>query len=159
MVRTLTILAVLCSPAPSFAQTYFDLGPATYHTCYDGDTCMMSLLGVHPFFGDHILIRINGIDTPEIKGHCEREKLLARQARDYVRSLLEPAKEIRLLNPGRDKYFRIDAEILADGQNVGRLLLEKGYAVPYDGGTKTVDWCTESSPSSQTPPPPDVGPR
>ncbi len=43
----------------------------------------------------------------------------------------------------RDKYFRIDARVLADGQDLADLLISQGLAVPYDGGTKTADWCAE----------------
>ena len=41
----------------------------------------------------------------------------------------------------RDKYFRILAGIRADGRDVGRMLIEAGLAVQYDGGTKTANWC------------------
>jgi micrococcal nuclease len=33
-------------------------------------------------------IRLEGIDTAEIKGKCEQEKLLAREARDFIRTRL-----------------------------------------------------------------------
>ena len=113
-----------------------------YHTCYDGDTCMMSIRGVPEIFGDHILVRLAGIDTPEMKGQCDREKQLARQARDLVRTVLSRAEQISLVRPSRDKYFRIDARVIADGQDVGALLLERGLAIPYNGGTKTASWCS-----------------
>lgn len=101
----------------------------------------MSLPGLPPVFGDHILVRLAGIDTPEIKGRCDREKHLAREARDLVRSVLRQATEIRLAEPGRDKYFRIDARVVADGQDLGTLLIERGLAVPYNGEIKTAAWC------------------
>lgn len=68
----LIILITLFWPAPGYGQVYFDFDQAVYHTCYDGDTCMMSLPGIHPLFGDHIPVRLAGIDTPEMKGQCER---------------------------------------------------------------------------------------
>ncbi|MEX5283819.1 MAG: thermonuclease family protein [Nitrospiraceae bacterium] len=105
---------------------------------------MMSLPGIHPLFGDHIPVRLAGIDTPEMKGHCEREKQLARQARDLVRSALSGAGAIHLRKASRDKYFRIDARVMADGQDLSDVLMMQGLAVPYDGGTKTKDWCVEA---------------
>ena len=39
-----------------------------------------------------------GGDTPEIQGKCQREKDLAIKARDFVRSKLSKAKEIKLKN-------------------------------------------------------------
>jgi endonuclease YncB( thermonuclease family) len=76
-----------------------------------------------------------------MKGKCEREKRLAREARDLVRSVLSHAQQIRLVHPGRDKYFRLDARVLADGQDLGAILIERGLAVPYAGDTKTHPWC------------------
>ena len=49
-------LACMLYVSTSIAQTSFEFEQIVYHTCYDGDTCMVSLPGVHPFFGDHILI-------------------------------------------------------------------------------------------------------
>jgi len=139
---TLTILGCMW-PVSGQAQVNFDFDRAVYHTCYDGDTCMMSLPGIHPLFGDHLPVRLAGIDTPEMKGQCEQEKQLARQARDVVRSALSQADTIHLRNASRDKYFRIDARVIANGQDLSAVLIEQGLAVPYDGGTKTKDWCVE----------------
>jgi endonuclease YncB( thermonuclease family) len=135
------LLILYLSPASAQAKTSFEFNEVVYHTCYDGDTCMVSLPGIQPFFGDHILIRLEGIDTPEIKGVCERENQLAREARNFLRGVMEQASTIRLINAHRDKYFRIDAMILADGVDVSELMINKGYAVRYDGGTKKNNWC------------------
>jgi endonuclease YncB( thermonuclease family) len=54
---------------------------------------------------------------------------------------MEQAITIRLVKPRRDKYFRIDATILADGVDTSELMINKGHAVRYDGGTKQKDWC------------------
>lgn len=144
-ISVLVVLAIaLLWPASGHGQVYFDFDQAVYHTCYDGDTCMMSLPGIHPLFGDHIPVRLAGIDTPEMKGHCEREKQLARQARDLVRSALSKAGAILLRKASRDKYFRIDARVMADGQDLSETLISQGFAVPYNGGTKTKDWCAEA---------------
>ncbi len=144
-VSVLVVLAIaLLWPVSGHGQVYFDFDHAVYHTCYDGDTCMMSLPGIHPLFGDHIPVRLAGIDTPEMKGQCDREKHLARQARDLVRSALSGAEAIHLRKASRDKYFRIDSKVIVDGQDLSTLLIEQGLAVPYDGGTKTKDWCAEA---------------
>ena len=121
------------------------MGPIIYHTCYDGDTCMISIPGVHPLFGDHIPVRLLGIDTPEIKGQCEQEKTLAREARDFARTMLSEAKEIRLIQASRgDKYFRVLGRLVADGQDISQALLNAHLAVAYNGGTKTASWCESS---------------
>ena len=58
---------------------------------------------------------MNGIDTPEIRGKCQYEKNLALDARDFVRNKLADAKEIKLTNLQRGKYFRVVANVLVDG--------------------------------------------
>jgi len=92
-------------------------------------------------FGNKISIRIRGIDTPEIKGKCEAEKTKAKAARKYIKKLMSNAKQIDLINPKRGKYFRIVADIKADGIDVGTLMLKKGFAVPYNGNGKKGEWC------------------
>ena len=147
----LWLFLLYLSPANAQAQTSFDFDQVVYHTCYDGDTCMISLPGVHPFFGDHILIRLDGIDTPEIKGKCEREIRLAKEARNFLRGVMEQASTIRVIKAQRDKYFRIDATVLADSVDISELMINKGHAVRYDGGTKQKDWCSNFEESAPNP--------
>lgn len=107
---------------------------------YDGDTFKVNLDKTPALFGDNIPIRIANIDTPEIKGGCNREKVLARKAKQFTVEQLRNSKEILLKNPKRGKYFRIIAEVYIDGQNLGEELLKEGLAVKYDGG-KRKNWC------------------
>ena len=86
-------------------------------------------------------IRINNVDTPEMRGQCEQEKVLARKAKQYTVTKLHSAKAIELRNMQRGKYFRIVADVYADGQSVGEGLVREGLAVVYDGGKKVKDWC------------------
>lgn len=109
--------------------------------CYDGDTCIVNIHGLPPVFGWHLPVRLAGIDTPEIKGKCPREKELAIKARDLVRRTLKQAARVDLADPQRDKYFRLGAQVIADGQDISAMLLEQGLAVPYFGGTKELRWC------------------
>ena len=88
-------------------------------------------------------MRIAGIDTPEIKGKCEQEKTIAKQARDIVRGILQKTQHIDLLDTERGKYFRNVARVLADGKDIGQTLLDRGMAVRYDGGTKNKEWCID----------------
>ena len=107
---------------------------------YDGDTFRVNIDGIHPLIGDNIGIRVNNIDTPEIKGKCPSEKQLAIKARDFVASRLNSAKEVLLINPKRGKYFRIVADVMIDGQMLDKMLLKRGLAYQYDGGRKK-SWC------------------
>jgi endonuclease YncB( thermonuclease family) len=108
---------------------------------YDGDTVTINIAGVHPLLGENIAVRIRDIDTPEIRTKCKREKALGRNAKRLVTSLLKNAKTIELRNVSRGKYFRIVGDLIADGKNVGDILVKNKLAVRYDGGKKTFDWC------------------
>lgn len=139
-----TVLLVSCfwsSLCLAANKTYGEINDAKYVNNYDGDTITVDLPGVHPLFGYNITVRINGIDTPERKGKCAKEKALAMKAKSIVSETLANAKDIKLVDVGRDKYFRINATVIADGVDIGALLLKSGLAVPYDGGTKTKNWC------------------
>ena len=112
-----------------------------FHGCHDGDTCTFTLPTVPPPFGNRIPVRLAGVDTPEMHGKCDREKILARKAQATTEGVLQEAKQIELVDMRRDKYFRILAGIRADGRDLAQLLIKAGLAVPYDGGTKTAKWC------------------
>jgi micrococcal nuclease len=43
---------------------------------------------------EKISIRVNGIDTPEIRGKCEKEKYDAQQAKEMVADILKDAKVV-----------------------------------------------------------------
>ena len=125
-----TLITLLLIPLPAFAANFTNV---TYHHCYDGGTCTFTLPGVHSLFGEKINVRIAGIDTPEIKGKCEQEKALAKEARDVLREILEKARRIDLLGTERGKYFRIVARVLADGKDIGQTLILRDNLDVADG--------------------------
>jgi endonuclease YncB( thermonuclease family) len=133
----LLLFSSLCFSAPT--KTYGNVTVSRVVSVYDGDTIMVDIDQCPPIIGQGISVRIYGIDTPEIKSKNPQGAAIAKQARDYVQDLLKTAKVIELRNMQKDKYFRILAEVYADGQSIADLLRQKGYAVPYDGGTKQ-DW-------------------
>ena len=109
---------------------------------YDADTITFKIKGVHPLIGENISIRVNGIDTPEMRTKNKCEKELAKKAKRFVASVVSKAKRIDLKNIKRGKYFRVVADVEVDGESLGQQLLKRGFAYPYDGGAKTiVDWC------------------
>jgi micrococcal nuclease len=107
---------------------------------YDGDTFRVDIDSLPPIVGKNIPIRLNGVDTPEIQGKCQYEKDLALKARDFVRNKLANAKEIKLTNLQRGKYFRVVANVLLDGVSLEQDLLENKLAYKYSGGSKS-SWC------------------
>ena len=108
---------------------------------YDGDTFRANLQGYPKIVGYRMSIRVLGIDTPEMKGKCKREKELARAAKRFTVSFLRGAKSIELRNVKRGKYFRILADVYGDNTSLADELIKSGFAVKYNGGTK-IDWCT-----------------
>ena len=121
---------------------------------YDGDTVTVNLVDLqdidlnetYAVFWKKISIRVNGVDTPEMRGKCPEEKALAREAKYFVRDILKNAGYISLRNVKRGKYFRIVADIIVNpGEpselNLSDALVENGYGVVYDGGRKNKSWC------------------
>ncbi|MEE8448006.1 MAG: thermonuclease family protein [Thermodesulfobacteriota bacterium] len=66
---------------------------------------------------------------------------MAREAKKLVNQMLSQAGRIDLVDVGRGKYFRILADVVADGKDLAAVLIEKGLAVRYAGGRKTKSWC------------------
>ena len=140
-VLTIVILSFLSLPSHALAKSFGDYKGAVYLRNYDGDTITFNLPDLHPIIGEEISIRVNGIDTPEIKGKCEKEKYNAQQAQQMVADFLKDAEQIVLKNMERGKYFRIAADVIIGGENLADVLVEAGMAVRYDGGKKTHKWC------------------
>lgn len=128
-------------PEPKFTLT-----PSNIERVYDGDTFYINLPDLPDVFGKRLGVRIVGIDTPEMRSKCKtqeqkaHEKKLAMDAKDSLTSKLQNAKVIELTNLQRDKYFRLLAKVKVDGNDVSEELIDEGYAVAYDGGTKS-GWC------------------
>ena len=142
MKKLIVGLALSIMAAAGVAQAHVKhLSNVTYISAYDGDTFTVDIPGVPEVFGYHIPVRIRGIDTPEIRGRCSEERYLAIRARNWVREKLAGAHKIILIEPERDKYFRLLASVEVDGQDLAIALMERGYAIRYDGKTKKAPWC------------------
>ena len=135
-------LLVLCFGVYSVqaAAEYGTVNVSRVISVYDGDTFRVDIDSLPPIVGKNIPIRLNGVDTPEIQGKCQYEKDLALKARDFVRNKLVNAKEIKLTNLQRGKYFRVVANVMIDGVSLGQELLENELAYKYTGGKKS-SWC------------------
>lgn len=139
-VYSLWLLTVLITSALS-EGTYGSVVVSKVVSIYDGDTFKVNIEGYPAIVGEKMSVRVNGIDTPEIKGKCAKEKELAHKAKQIVVELMKKAKVVELRNMQRDKYFRIVSDVYIDGKKLSSLLIEKNLAVTYDGGTKTKNWC------------------
>jgi micrococcal nuclease len=103
---------------------------------YDGDT--ITVASKLPFAGSPLYrfsVRLNGIDTPEIKGKTVEERSVATEARDAVSALILN-KQVILKNVTMEKYGRVLADVYCDNIYINNWLIDQRYAVKYDGGTK-----------------------
>ncbi|OUR95832.1 nuclease [Halobacteriovorax marinus] len=146
MKKLLTALILLLSfnvlAQDSCTHDEHNLRCVSYVRNYDADTVTFNIPKLHPLIGQKINIRVNGVDTPEIrtKNKCEKDK--ARHAKKLVAKLLKKAKRIDLQNIKRGKYFRVVADVIIDGKSLSDYLLKNGLAYSYDGGTKKkMNWC------------------
>jgi endonuclease YncB( thermonuclease family) len=103
------IALALLLPLPALADPI--PGPITAHvvSVYDGDTITVAAVP-WPGVTIRVGVRVEGIDTPEIRGACEAEKDLAFRARDRVRELVGATVELRNIRHGkcpinRDRRF------------------------------------------------------
>jgi micrococcal nuclease len=87
-----------------------------------------------------ILVRIDGIDAPELRASCEQERRSAEAARDFLKLRLE-GREILLTNVAYDKFGgRVRADV-ADAQgDIAQALLSAGLVRAY-GGERREPWC------------------
>ena len=135
------MVAAALAPFPLAAAERIK-GPvaATVTKVRDGDTLEVRA----SVWLDHVVepaVRIDGIDTPEEKGKCDREKALAAQATAFVAEMLaNPAVE--LFDIQHDKYAgRVRARVVAaDGRDVAKELVDKGLARRYRGDARQ-SWC------------------
>ncbi|GFO71605.1 micrococcal nuclease [Bathymodiolus japonicus methanotrophic gill symbiont] len=127
----------------TFTVSATEYGNATVsevRTIYDGDSFRADINDWADIIGKSVPIRILGVDTPEMRGKCEQEKFIARQAKQHAVALLRAGRVIELTNIQRGKYFRILANVIIDGESLGDSLLSNGLARAYDGG-KRAGWC------------------
>lgn len=115
--------------------------PARIVDVYDGDTVTVIILingsSKAPF---RIKIRILDIDTPEIRTKNIMEKEAAILVRDYVSDIILN-KIVALKIIKWDKYGgRMDGHINLNNVCLSKLLLDKGYAKPYDGQGPKPKW-------------------
>lgn len=103
---------------------------------YDGDT--ITIAAKLPNTNGPVYrfsVRLDGIDTPEIKGKSVAERELAKQARDVLHELIY-GKVVELRNVTNEKYGRILADVYIGDTNVNQWLVSENFAVLYDGGKK-----------------------
>jgi endonuclease YncB( thermonuclease family) len=127
---------------------------------YDGDTCSVVIHWNQSFH--KFKVRCCGYDCPEIKPlktEKDRDKIIemAHESKNYFVYLVtnpffvldtiytnseignfmkQNTKIVKLKCHGWDKYGRLLGDFYVDGIHVNQKMIDQGFAVPYDGGTK-----------------------
>lgn len=138
------LLSVLTAPA-AFAQQPIP-GPleAEVLRVIDGDTIEVRAF-IWPGHSVETRVRLADVDAPEIRRvACEAEREAGHAAKAFVEELLTPAGQsaarvrIRDVRLGSFAGRVVATMELADGRDLGSVLLERGTATPYSarGG-----WC------------------
>jgi endonuclease YncB( thermonuclease family) len=103
----------------------------------DGDTVAMACAKA-----PQTRLRLADIDTPELRGACWQERLLALHASLTLRWQLYRAGRIEVALSGRtDRYGRALGGLLTDGVPVSEALLDAGLARPYV--PSDIAWCDQ----------------
>jgi len=107
---------------------------------YDGDTFTVE---AYPWPGleAKASVRVNGVDTPEIRGKCEAEKRKAIEAREFVKWLIL-GETVFLENIKYGKYAgRVVADVkLKGGSSLADKIINQGLGREYHGGRRE-GWC------------------
>lgn len=136
-----------CGLAPALARSITTLawGPYIPETIriIDGDTFEATF---EVFEGTLIkrLVRIKGVNAPEIKSKQVCEQEAARRATTFTAQVLTKANLVTLNDISEDKYSgRVDAVVMVDGKDLAQLLIAAKLGRPYVGGKREA-WCAES---------------
>jgi endonuclease YncB( thermonuclease family) len=113
--------------------------PADVVSVIDGDTIRVK---ARIWLGQEIevMVRLAGIDAPELHGPCAAERRGAEAAREGLTALA--GRRILLYDIRNDKYGgRVLARVTApDGTDLARRLDSQSLVRPYDGGRRG-SWC------------------
>jgi endonuclease YncB( thermonuclease family) len=148
MIRIVFIAVLLFSltqpaGAMEFAARHVD-GPirADVLRVLDGDTVEVRAYP-WPQQSVDVLVRLRGIDAPEIHSKCETERAKAEMAKARLSGMIGDQKHVLLTDIGGDKYFgRVVANLgLEGGDDAATTLILENLVLPYDGGHKEHPFC------------------
>jgi endonuclease YncB( thermonuclease family) len=86
------------------------------------------------------VVRIMGLDAPEMRGRCPRERQLAQRAQARMTQLV--ARGVVLERHGLDRWRR-QLAVVRDrtGRDLAWVMIAEGLARPYDGRGPRGSWC------------------
>eukprot|EP00455_Lapot_gusevi_P006291 TRINITY_DN1269_c0_g1_i4.p2 TRINITY_DN1269_c0_g1~~TRINITY_DN1269_c0_g1_i4.p2 ORF type:complete len:178 (+),score=12.64 TRINITY_DN1269_c0_g1_i4:1409-1942(+) len=105
---------------------------------YDGDTCHVVFEAPYTKIITHIVVRLRGYDSPELRSKSEREKEAAKAARDALIAFIGKDGIVFMTCYQPDKYGRTLADFFTYPlhEHINKWMVDRGYGVEYDGGPK-----------------------
>ncbi len=106
---------------------------------YDGDT--ITIASKLPFQDSPMYrwsVRLNRIDTPEMKSKDPALKQIAQKAQQVLSDQIL-GKTIQLEKVGTEKFGRVLADIIFEGNNLNDWMIEQKLAYEYQGSTKLTE--------------------
>ena len=137
---SLLFLSALCGSSIAAERVEGPVG-ARVERVIDGDTIEVTA-NPWPSLRVKTRVRIDSIDTPEIRGKCPQEIAQAKKAHDQLKTwLAEGVVLLSNIRPG--KYAgRVVARVqMPDGRDVGDEMVRIGLARAYHGKKKRESWC------------------
>lgn len=146
LIRAGLLLALLAAPCSAS-----DFGPyrIAAPVAVDGDTIKGEImLWPSPLISALVLVRVAGIDTPELRGNGQRvipecEKVLARAAMAFTQQWLERNHPVTITDVLSNKYgSRVDATVRGPSGNLlAGALLAAGHARISSASEARKAWC------------------
>lgn len=117
------VFILLLEGAAAAGDETQDIAVVAY--CFDGDTVKLK---------DRRVVRLAGIDSPEMAHKNNRAQYYSRESRKTLEEIVK-GQRVKLTFPGisrKDRHGRLIAElILPNGQSVNGLMIERGAAFFY----------------------------
>lgn len=104
---------------------------------YDGDTFTLGFFQSYSDIPYRILVRLKGVDTPEMTDKDIRKMARARSAQAFLSSLIL-GRFVTLKNVSMEKYGRLLCDVYCDGLHINQEMVARHFAVEYDGKQKLI---------------------
>jgi len=134
---------LLClMPFYAYSMEPFEISKSQIKYVYDGDTFYIKCIDGLRCNGGKLGIRALELDTPELRGECELEIVMARKAKQHLVALKDRASTI-VINPNNkrpyDKYNRLLANVSFDNFDWNDYMIDRGLGREWTA--KRGDWC------------------
>ncbi len=82
-------------------------------------------------------VRLEGVDTPEVRGGTDEDKFFANKAREWLADRLRSSANLSMVpsTQFKDPFGRTIAKVFADDSDISVELIQNHLAVAYDGET------------------------